>query len=293
MINEKYNVCLITLDSLRFDVAKSAKLPFLSSISQRPVKAETDGTYTYPAHHALFTGRMPRRYDQKEIIKGFKTIWRPEDSKSHKTHLVTTTKATIMEHYRSLGYQVLGVGGVQFFNPDLTCNLLPLQFEEYAYFGPNKNIPEPQLIPRTKSQLPSCNIEHIANRLQQDRSFFLFINFSETHTPYDVPNTIINEQYEQTVSKYYAATQTKKRYPVNNLPLSTKERLFLMDAQKNALEWVDSQLAVLFANLPRSLPKLTLIMADHGEEFGEHGRYGHGYPSPQVMQIPLWAGIVT
>jgi glucan phosphoethanolaminetransferase (alkaline phosphatase superfamily) len=63
--------------------------------------------------------------------------------------------------------------------------------------------------------------------------------------------------------------------------------------QTQALSWVDKQLSIVFdfaANLLNST--LVIACADHGESFGENGRFGHVYPDPQVMRVPMWAGLI-
>ncbi|MEV6197818.1 hypothetical protein AB0M19_36115 [Streptomyces sp. NPDC051920] len=34
------------------------------------------------------------------------------------------------------------------------------------------------------------------------------------------------------------------------------------------------------------------MCADHGEAFGEDGWWGHNQPVPEVMQVPMWIGVV-
>lgn len=39
-------------------------------------------------------------------------------------------------------------------------------------------------------------------------------------------------------------------------------------------------------------PLLFVISGDHGECFGEGTNWGHGYPNPKVMEVPLLITII-
>jgi glucan phosphoethanolaminetransferase (alkaline phosphatase superfamily) len=56
--------------------------------------------------------------------------------------------------------------------------------------------------------------------------------------------------------------------------------------QRLAVEWADAQLARLFEGL-RDSAAIVIVCGDHGEEFGEGGRFGHGHPHPAVMTVPM------
>src|SRR5690606_41897212 len=71
------DVILITLDSCRYDTAKRARTPNLDRLG--PVhRAETTGTYTLPAHVALFTGPIPALVTDPHRLDGaiFDVAWR-------------------------------------------------------------------------------------------------------------------------------------------------------------------------------------------------------------------------
>lgn len=62
-------------------------------------------------------------------------------------------------------------------------------------------------------------------------------------------------------------------------------------AYDNELAFVDEHAGRLVQDLERSLegPLFTLVTADHGEEFGEHDRKGHGYTVYQeIVRIPAF-----
>ena len=59
-------------------------------------------------------------------------------------------------------------------------------------------------------------------------------------------------------------------------------------------EYVDSKLGQLLSALPKERGILVVVCGDHGENFGEYfagkPRWGHLFPSPEVMEVPLVIG---
>jgi glucan phosphoethanolaminetransferase (alkaline phosphatase superfamily) len=55
--------------------------------------------------------------------------------------------------------------------------------------------------------------------------------------------------------------------------------------QVQALEYVDSHLPELLELLPDRCD--LMILADHGECFGEEGLWGHSFYHPKVMEVPF------
>ena len=64
-----------------------------------------------------------------------------------------------------------------------------------------------------------------------------------------------------------------------------------VDAYDRDIAYVDAQLGVLFAELERrgQLKRtLVVVTSDHGEEFGEHGKLGHGFGvTLPLLHVPL------
>ncbi len=76
-----------------------------------------------------------------------------------------------------------------------------------------------------------------------------------------------------------------------------------IDGYDNELSWVDQQLMRLLAGIHRKYGDevLVIITSDHGESFGRHGEYGHGFSlHEEELHVPLMvrgpgitAGVVT
>lgn len=291
MAETEYNVRLITLDSCRFDSAQSANTPVLDSAG--PLRmAEADATYTYPAHHSLFIGFLPRIIgpDQKPLAD-YDAIWKSEGARpTTKRILEHFSEPNILDHYEGRGFNVQGFGGVGFFNPDRGTHALPHMFEDFTYFGP-RGTSSDYAFPRPESSFPLGNLDEIIDRTRGEDPYFLFINSPETHIPYDSPFTIVDDRFQELMDRLVALHSSNRIWSEGEMPFDPEEIEVFKDAQVRALEWIDQQLGLLFPELSNDLPNLTIVTGDHGEEFGEEGRFGHAHNAQAVREIPIWIGM--
>jgi hypothetical protein len=287
-----YNVLFITLDSLSFSVAKEAKRLYLNEVSQLR-KAETHGTYTYPAHHSFFIGLIPRLIGEDNLYLGqYKQIWRSTSAKkSDREVFANYSDKNILDFYHNQGYQVVGVGGVPFFNVENRNNTLPNLFEEFYYMGPKEHIPREERVPRREEWFPLNNIGLIKSKIKNER-FFLFINSIATHIPYDNPNLELRDSDIDIVNRIYREHDLKIKYNKVDIPFEENEINRIKEIQCSSLKWVDKQIDELIMKLPKERPLILIVCADHGEEFGEHGRFGHAHLDSTVMEVPYWDTII-
>jgi hypothetical protein len=163
-----------------------------------------------------------------------------------------------------------------------------MQFKNFTFYGRRKDFESP----RDKSMFPLMHIDEIVSSFKESKPYFLFINCPETHIPYDNPESIITADYLKLVARLHEEQKGKRWADVKSLPFSTEELDLLKSFQKLSLEWTDRRLKELFEKLPdNGLPTLYIVCGDHGEEFGEGGRFGHGHVHDTVMTVPLWIGL--
>lgn len=293
-MKERCDIRLITIDSCRFDTAVEADTPNLDNIGKLR-KAETSGSYTYPAHQSFFIGDLPRLIegDHLQYIPGYDQIWRSASArKTEKPVFFLFDAPNIITHYERDGYNVQGFGGVGFFNNYDRNNALPKLFTNFHYFESPESTHPYEKIPRKENTLPLGNLDLILSTLQKDDPYFLFINSPETHIPYDIPGENLDPMYVDLIKRVYKEQNLKKKYKTEEIPFNRQELALLKQMQIRALEWVDNRIGELFENLPIRRPTLTIVCGDHGEEFGDNGRFGHAHSDATVLQVPVWASYV-
>jgi hypothetical protein len=256
--------------------------------------AETHATYTYPAHHSFFIGLIPRfKNSSDKYLNTYKQIWRSSSAnKTSKEIAITFDEPTIIDYYKHKDYQTIGFGGVPFFDLNNKNNTLPKLFEEFIYFGPKEKIPRLERIPRSPNWYPLNNIEYIVSSIKKD-SYFLFINSIATHIPYDNPEHNITAKEKEILTKIYSAHDLKNS-PINGVTaLTTAEVSHAIEMQRDSLLWADKQIKKLLESLKIKKETILIVCADHGEEFGENGRFGHAHVDDTVMHVPYWDTILN
>jgi arylsulfatase A-like enzyme len=105
----------------------------------------------------------------------------------------------------------------------------------------------------------------------RDRPFFLFLHTYQVHSPY-VPPPPYDEWFEPERLIPYPAAKTLLRYE--------QEARYLDDLLGHFLDGLDA--------LGLRERTLLVVTADHGEEFGEHGQFSHGYQLyDEAVRVPL------
>jgi len=128
--------------------------------------------------------------------------------------------------------------------------------------------------------------------------FFLYLHFLDAHWPWPVPDeyaTMFGDPEE------LAPLLGKSSGPLidavhDGAPLTADQARALTSIYDGALRYLDDQLRVLLEGLRiRGLDEDTIVcvVSDHGEEFGEHGRIGHGHGLwenllhvPWILHVP-------
>jgi hypothetical protein len=188
---------------------------------------------------------------------------------------------TVIEGFRRLGYYALGAGGVRWF----LSPLLTSHFDEFLFWGPNDY--DQFFRPREPDEFALQHIDIIAERLSGRSRWFLFINCLETHVPYDtgeIPLPALVHDIILRAKPIWAGKSSHRRESNINL----QELQILQQYQIRACEAVDARIGKLLKVLPR--PFIAYICGDHGECFGEDGKWGHGFPHEQVIDVPVAIG---
>ncbi|UBV45238.1 STM4013/SEN3800 family hydrolase (plasmid) [Deinococcus taeanensis] len=245
------DVVLLTLDSLRYDVATAAldsgELPHLAPLlpEGRWEERHTPGSFTYAAHQAFLAGFLPTPARPGRHARLFAAQFAGSASTSPTTF--TFEEATLPAALANRGYRTVCLGGVGFFNGQTALGgALPALFHE-AHWTPASGVKNPDSA-RVQVALAARRLTQIKERV------FLLLNMAATHTP----------------THFY-------------LPGARRDS---PQSQRAALRSVDAALPVLFEALRARGPALLIVCADHGTCFGEDGYHGHRLAHPLVWTVP-------
>jgi hypothetical protein len=248
-----HDALFITLDTLRYDVARGAMAegltPNLAAVLPGASweARHSPGNFTYAAHHAFFAGFLPTPISPGPHPRLFAA--RFEGSETITPQTCVFDAPDIVAGLAERGYHTVCIGGVGFFNKQNPLGgVLPGLFAE-SHWSPRLGVTDPN---STENQARLA--VDILARLPKTRRVFIFINVSALHEP----NRIF-------------------------LPGADRDSV---ETQKAAMAYVDRHLPAVFNAMRRRAPVLTIICSDHGTAYGEDGYFGHRVSHPVVWTVP-------
>lgn len=299
------NVLLIVLDTVRahnmslygYERATTPNLARMANASVVFERALSTAPWTLPSHAGMFTGRYPH-----ELSADWKA---PFD----------TTYPTLSEEFTKRGYLTAGfIANINYCSYEHGLDRGFIHYEDYPVstgqlvysltlarlvidnFRLRRLLLNDEFANRQFAEDVNRKFLHWLQR-QQRRPFFVFLNYFDAHDPY-LPPAPFDRKFGPGRKKGKHSVLSNQHFgaPPNH-ELSRSERQEEIDAYDGAIAYLDHQLSLLFADLrSRGLYDNTLIIvtSDHGEEFGEHGSYGHGnslyLPSAHVPLLISFPG---
>lgn len=246
------DIALITLDTLRYDVAVDALARGLTPNLGRLLPGgwelrHTPGSFTYAAHAAFFAGFLPTPARPGRHERLFACAFPGSETIGAGTCVLEAPD--VPSGLAARGYRTVCVGGVGFFNPGSPLGrVLPGLFQE-AHWSAELGVTDPR---STEHQVALA--ARILGQERPERRVFLFLNVSALHQP--------NRHY---------------------LPGAGEDS---PETQAAALAYVDAQLPVLLNALRARGPSLVILTSDHGEAYGEDGWRGHRLAHETVWSVP-------
>jgi hypothetical protein len=250
-----HDILLMTLDTLRFDVAVEALRDGLTPNLARVLPGgwelrHAPGNFTWSSHQAFFAGFLPTPVAPGPHPRLFALAFAGSETIDERTWVCDAPD--IVTGLRRAAYYTICIGGVGFFNKqNALASAMPALFDE-SHWAPELGVTSPD---STQYQVELAR-ERLA-AFDRNRRVFLFVNVSALHQPNNI---------------FVAPTR--------------RPALDSVDTQKAALAYVDSQLPPLFAALRARGPCLAVLCSDHGTAYGEGGYYGHRIAHEVVWNVP-------
>jgi arylsulfatase A-like enzyme len=249
-----HDVCLVTLDTLRFDVADAlaaaGRTPRLARAlpGGRWERRHSPASFTYAAHHAFFAGFLPTPVAPGRHERLYAAAFPGSETSGDDTWVFDA--ADLPTALAGEGYHTLCLGGVGFFNRRSPLGaVLPGLFAE-AHWEPEFGVTAPACLDAQLDRLAE-----VLPRVPAGRPLFTFLNVAALHQP--------NRHY---------------------VPGARDDDLASHAA---ALEYVDGRVDRLFAQLTsRGRPVFTIVCSDHGTAYGEDGHTGHRIGHDVVWTVP-------
>lgn len=287
-------VVLVTIDTLRADGlsyhqgAAPRQSPYLDALAAEGIvfeRAYAPCSWTAPSMASLFTGFEPPAHG---VVSGFTARSRKKPKAERIVQnqpMLPQSFTTLAETFRSAGYTTVGIPSNRHLAEHLGFG------QGFDYYGDSSFSDAPDVNQRVREQLERAFGPEWKARWKQEK-VFLWIHYFDPHVPYFAREPWIVEYAPQFARDPLA-------YPAGwGLPEVSRmyQRLgsefsdLLTPLYHSEVRFVDEHLRELDGELGLADDDTFLIVtSDHGEEFGEHGKIGHGQTLfEEAIRVPLF-----
>jgi len=272
------NIILITMDTTRRDhlscygyQRKTSKN--LDNLAKEGVvfkSAISNSSWTYPSHASLMTGMYTISHGAYYDLKGSMGIM------DHAVNRFSDSNKTLAEILRHNGYKTIGIiGGIWL----------------KRQFGLNKGF---EIYEDDVYDLEGLKAEQIHQLVHKyiNRStpspFFLFVNYFDPHTPYSAPEPFDSMFSSQSLNEIGFSEKDINKFRKKPDQKDLEIVLGKYDGEIAYMDFYMGKLFDLLKTLGMYDNSWIIVVADHGESFGEHSYMGHGGALYEnLIHVPL------
>jgi hypothetical protein len=272
------NLVVVILDSCRFDSFAAARLRNMARLGA-PERRYSYASWTSPSHYAYLMGMLPHRSPRgvfaSEVYKQEFALWVPRlgiDGLSFKTFVPHLSLPKVLQHY---GYRTVARVSLPVLNSFTTINTY---FDDYKLMANHNDF--------------AGMVEEI--EFSTDVASFYFLNLGETHYPYMLDPASL--PHISGVHGVFKRLDELRPDDEGGIALGqffdAQQMAELHQQQIRCVEHIDRAFEALMDRAPANTH--FIVMADHGELFGEDGYFGHGpIVHDKVFEVPLLEGKKT
>ncbi len=255
------NVVVILLDTLRADVlsfygADEERAPYLAQLAAQGTVFEnafSTSTWTAPSTASMLTGMYPDRHG---VTRGFLAQFREGEAVDEgvlgemELLSISSDTPTLAERFKQAGYDTYALASNVNIGPEMAFDRGFDEFERHD-LQPAKFLRDRLMDMRQRIDA-------------SDKPSFVYLHFNDVHKPYELR------------PRFYKKGANRDE---------TQEKLELY---KSELGYLDSFLARIHQSMEWGDDTLIVVVADHGEEFKDHGQYYHEFTlHVELNQIPF------
>ena len=301
------NVIMLVMDTVRAENLslhgyKRDTTPHLTRWAGRGVKfdwAIAPACWTFPSHCSFFTGEWPYKLS------------------SHWNHVLDSRHPTLAEFLRERGFLTAGfAANTSYLSHESGVDRGFTHYEDFALSprmvlatsAMGRWIADNMLRPgefygrkwdmfrsRDARHINGSFLDWLARHGNGKRPFFAFLNYIDAHGPFLVPE---NEprHFGLRPESRGEFDMLLDSWNIDKTNLSARDVALLRDGYDDCIAVLDREIGTLLDELEhRDVLRNTIVIitSDHGEEFGEHNVFDHGYSLylyeshvPLIMIVP-------
>jgi arylsulfatase A-like enzyme len=276
---ERPDVVLIVVDSLRADRVgenPTSPMPFVAKLAASGVRFErayAASSWTLPSVASLLTARYPSQHGAR--------WW---------GHPIPEAQPTLAAVLRAQGYVTAAFSAHSAVGPR---HGLDRGFDAFEIVG------DPQPFRHTDAgAINAAVLAWVKGAVAAGKPYFVYLHYMDVHYPYRPhPGLTAPRQQKTGLSDLQLSANASKgglehdaRKRADLWAFDLYEQVRLRELYDGAARHLDEKLAELLAALDAvdARERIVIVTADHGEEFGEHGLYGHGSSLHEAtVHVPL------
>lgn len=130
---------------------------------------------------------------------------------------------------------------------------------------------------------------------QVQTPFFAWAHYMDVHWPYHLEESLVHPrdiaQAWRDLANMYGRANFEARTE-GDKPITAAEREHFINLYEKSLQYLDNHVGRLIDNIQNSVHAdntVIIVVADHGEEFLDHGRWGHWESNlyDEILRVPL------
>lgn len=269
------NVVIYLIDTLRQDCigpfgADSARTPNFDALAQDGVcfdRLISVSSWTLPSVATLLTGQDPYVHEM---------IYR-RDKETGKTQRLSSNLVTLHEALKAFGYRTILYSANGLIRPEMGFDQ---GVDEYAVRSPATPL------------VPEARFLEWLKEYKGAEPFFAYIHNFDPHSPYDKRDEFYMGAADLESSANLDGTQKiLNKLRLGQIPYTETDVRYLKALYKSEVGLSDFRLGKILEALKEKdvyNDTLLIVLADHGEEFEDHGSWQHGHTLYQEqILVPL------
>ena len=121
--------------------------------------------------------------------------------------------------------------------------------------------------------------------------FFAWAHYMDVHWPYHIEEALVHPRDIAQAWQDLAIMNGRSNFD-RDKPMTTAQRDHFIDLYEKSLQYLDDQIGRLINHIQNSSyanNTMIVLVADHGEEFLDHGRWGHWESNlyDEILKVPL------
>jgi arylsulfatase len=278
------NILIIVVDTLRADQLGDngrlggARTPFLDRLAAQSVvydRAYAASSWTLPSILSLFTARYPSEHGVNRV-----GVRLPDD------------QMTLAEVLRQQGFRSAGFISNQLFQHGRHYGK---GFDRFDVLDVGPTVGDKLINKADADAVNRAGLAWLDETRGSATPYLLYLHYMEPHMPYRAHPGITAERPGTTIwtdlELLKCATLATNPAKGHACDISAAGRDRLADLYAGEVAYADQRIAELMDGLAQRdalANTIVVLTSDHGEEFGEHGGYGHGRSLFEaVSRVPL------